>query len=72
MRKIRDGREGYELPQTCDTLVDDINWVVATAKAKERERVHKLRGICFFPGDYFKSYHENITHRLIDQMNGFR
>ena len=67
--KLRNASEGYELPLTCDVLVDDINWVIATDRDPfHRKAVYDRKIWWFCPGDYFKSYHTNPTHRTIDQM----
>jgi hypothetical protein len=68
---LRNAIEGYELPLTCDILVDDLNWVVCTVKGKRfRKDVYDGKRMCSFPGDFFESYHNNVTHRTIDQMIG--
>jgi len=70
---MRDGIEGWEPPLTCYILVDDINWwVVEKDKSLNNALLRNEAFIIALLGKFIKSYHDNITHQTVNQMQNER
>ena len=66
---MRNAIEGWEPPLLSNILIDDINWWIVKADYRLRKAIEARRFICL-PGEYIISYHDEVTHRLIDQIVG--